>query len=197
MTADLLVVGEGLALVDEPVGAAGDGAAPPAGLLLRLGVLQPRLLLAAPRPLLRRVAQLHAAADCLQGLGSPHTLQHCSGPHLDQGDPRLGGLVQVPALHTPALHTHIFDIISGKYAALPQMVQECHLHHAPDGGAEGEPQQVDVLLGDAVALVEGAELGQVGEHAVHLVHVRHHADQQLRGQTSGGPVIGWRIFCYG
>ena len=68
VTADLLVVGEGLALVDEPVGAAaGDGAAPPAGLLLRLGVLQPRLLLAAPRPLLRRVAQLHAAADCLQG----------------------------------------------------------------------------------------------------------------------------------
>ena len=100
-------MGEGLALVDEPVGAAGDGAAPPAGLLLRLGVLQPRLLLAAPRPLLRRVAQLHAAADCLQGAGSPHTLQCCRGPHLDQGDPRLRGLVQVPALHTPALHTRI------------------------------------------------------------------------------------------
>ena len=108
---DLLVVGEGLTLVDEPVGAAGDGAAPPAGLLLRLGVLQPRLLLAAPRPLLRRVAQLHAAADCLQGAGSPHTavLQCCRGPHLDQGDPRLRGLVQVPALHTPALHTRVFD----------------------------------------------------------------------------------------
>ena len=72
-----------------------------------------------------------------------------------------------------------------------------HLYHAPDGGTEGEPQQVDVLLGDAVALVEGAELGQVGQHAVHLVHVRHHADQQLRGQTIGCPVIGWRIFCYG
>ena len=35
----------------------------------------------------------------------------------------------------------------------------CYLHHAPDVGTGGEAQQVHVLLGDAVTLVEGAELG--------------------------------------
>ena len=53
------------------------------------------------------------------------------------------------------------------------------LHHSPDGRTEGEPQEVDVLLGHAVPLVQRPELGEVGEDAVHLVHVRHHADQQL------------------
>ena len=54
------------------------------------------------------------------------------------------------------------------------------LHHSPDGGTEGQPQEVNVLLGHAVPLVQRPQLGEVGQDAVHLVHVRHHADQELR-----------------
>ena len=54
------------------------------------------------------------------------------------------------------------------------------LHHSPDGGTECQPQEVDVLLGHTVPLVQRPQLGEVGQDAVHLVHVRHHPDQELR-----------------
>ena len=37
-----------------------------------------------------------------------------------------------------------------------------------------ETQEVQVLPGDPVLLVEGPQLRQVGQQAVHLVHVGHH-----------------------
>ena len=52
-------------------------------------------------------------------------------------------------------------------------------HHAPDGGAEGEAEEVEVLAGNSVLLVLGAQVGEVGQEAVHLVHVRHYSGEEL------------------
>ena len=73
-----------------------------------------------------------------------------------QGDPSLGCLMQMPA-PDPAT-----------------------LDDPPDGGTEGEAEEVQVLPGDPVLLVESAQLSQVGQQSVHLVHVGNYSGQQLQ-----------------
>ena len=65
----------------------------------------------------------------------------------DQGDPGLGRLVEMSA------------------------PDPSPLHHPSDGGTEGETEEVQVLPGDPVVLVQSPQLRQVGQHPVHLVHV--------------------------
>ena len=57
------------------------------------------------------------------------------------------------------------------------------LHHAADCAAESEAEQVDVLARHAVSLVQRAQLGQVGQHAIKCVQVGHHSTQQLPNQS--------------
>ncbi len=69
------------------------------------------------------------------------------------------------------------------------------LNYAPDGAAVGQPNQVNMVPPDTVALVQAAQVLQVGQHHLQLLQVGQHSHQHLHTgklQLAPGPAHVWR-----